>query len=734
MINKKVIINSIIGASMARILNKKNIDIRKNQKKNIKNNKKPNKLITEKSPYLLQHAYNPVNWHAWNGEAFEKAKREDKPIFLSIGYSTCHWCHVMEQESFEDEEVAKLMNDAFISIKVDREERPDIDSVYMSVCQTLTGGGGWPLSIIMTPDKKPFFAGTYIPKEPRFNQPGMIQLTKMISEMWDHKKDEIITSSENIVSTLQEPIKQTIHVDFDETILSKTYNQLYGKYDVGFGGFGGAPKFPEPHNLMFLLRYWKRTGDENALSIVEHTLDYMRRGGIFDHIGFGFHRYSTDRQWLVPHFEKMLYDQALLALAYIEAFQATGNEFYKNTANEIFTYVLRDLHAPNGAFYSADDADSDGEEGKFYVWSFDELNSILDKEDLDFVTKIFNIERTGNYNEPYAKKRTNANILHRIKSKSKLLKELDLTEVDFDKKLEKIRSKLFANREKRNRPHNDDKILTDWNGLMIAALAKGAQVFSEDRYNVAAKRAADFILSEIRSPDGGLMHRYRNGESAINGFINDYVFLIWGLIELYEANFESKYLDTALELTDEIINKFWDETNGGFFFTSEDHEKLFIRKKENFDGAIPSGNSVAFLNLIRLSRLAKKPDLEKKAKLIIKSISDNLKQIPSAFTQLLMGLDYAFGPSYEVLIEGDLKAKETQEMIKALRTHFIPNKVVLLNARAQQQAKEMFINLPDPGKDPSLSVKTKAYVCVNYSCQKPTTNINEMLSQLEVRI
>jgi uncharacterized protein YyaL (SSP411 family) len=585
----------------------------------------------------------------------------------------------------------------------------------------------------MTPDKKPFFAGTYIPKEPRFNQPGMIQLTKMISEMWDQKKDEIITSSENIVSTLQEPIKQTIQEDFDETIFIKTYNQLYGKYDVGFGGFGSAPKFPEPHNLMFLLRYWKRTGDENALSIVEHTLDYMRRGGIFDHIGFGFHRYSTDRQWLVPHFEKMLYDQALLALAYIEAFQATGNEFYKNTANEIFTYVLRDLHAPNGAFYSAEDADSDGEEGKFYVWSFDELNSILEKEDLDFAVKIFNIERSGNYNEPYAKKRTNANILHRIKSKSKLLKELDLTEVDFDKKLEKIRSKLFAYREKRNRPHKDDKILTDWNGLMIAALAKGAQAFSEDRYNVAAKRAADFILSELRAPNGRLMHRYRDGESAINGFIDDYVFLIWGLIELYETNFETKYLEIALELTDEIINKFWDSTSGGFFFTSEDHEELFLRKKEIFDGAIPSGNSVAFLNLIRLSRLAKKPDLEKKAKLIIKSISHNLERIPSAFTQFLIGLDYALGPSYEVLIEGDLKAKETKELIKALRSHFIPNKVVLLNVRAQQRAKEMFLSLPDPGKDLSISEKTKAYVCVNYSCQKPTTNINEMLSQLGVK-
>jgi uncharacterized protein YyaL (SSP411 family) len=715
-------------------LNKKNIDIKKNENKNILHKMKPNKLITEKSPYLLQHAYNPVNWHAWDAEAFEKAKREDKPIFLSIGYSTCHWCHVMEQESFEDEEVAKLMNDVFISIKVDREERPDIDAVYMSVCHTLTGGGGWPLSIIMTPDKKPFFAGTYIPKEPRFNQPGMIQLTKMISEMWDQKKDEIISSSENIVTTLLEPITQTTHVDFDEAILDKTYNQLSGKYDVGFGGFGSAPKFPEPHNLMFLLRYWKRTGDDNALSIVEHTLDYMRRGGIFDHIGFGFHRYSTDRQWLVPHFEKMLYDQALLALVYIEAFQATGNEFYKNTANEIFTYVLRDLQAPNGGFYSAEDAGSDGEEGKFYVWTFDKLNSILGKEDFDFVAKIFNIERSGNFNEPYSRKIIGANILHRIKSKSKLLKELDLTEVEFDKKLEKIRSKLFSYRQKRNHPHKDDKVLTDWNGLLIAALAKGAQAFSEEQYYIAAKRAADFILSELRAPNSGLLHRYRDGESAINGFINDYIFLIWGLIELYEANFESKYLETALELTDIIINKFWDNTNGGFFLTSKDHEELIIRKKENFDGAIPSGNSVAFLNLIRLSRLAKKPDLEKKAKLIIKSVSGNLKQVPSAFTQLLLGFDYALGPSYEVLIEGDLKAKETQEMIKALRTHFIPNKVVLLNVKGSQQTKEMLFNLPDPTKELSLSKKTKAYVCVNYSCQKPTTNINEMLSQLGVRI
>ncbi|MGH7890123.1 MAG: thioredoxin domain-containing protein, partial [Thermodesulfobacteriota bacterium] len=477
--------------------------------------KKPNRLISEKSPYLLQHAHNPVDWYPWGEEAFVKAKNEDKPIFLSIGYSTCHWCHVMENESFEDEEVAKLMNDAFVSIKVDREERPDIDSIYMTVCQMLSQGGcGWPLNIIMTPDKKPFYAATYIPKENRHGRAGMLEFIPRIKEIWKTQRDNVLDSADQITSAIRQASQVSNEKkgkELDGSTFEKAYDQLAQNFDTVHGGFGRAPKFPTPHNLLFLLRCWKRTGKDKALEIVEKTLSAMRRGGIYDHVGFGFHRYSTDPEWLVPHFEKMLYDQAMLSMAYIEGYQATGNRDYEKTAREIFTYVLRDMTSPDGGFYSAEDADSEGEEGKFYLWTEDEIRKVLNKEESDLVMKVFNVEKGGNFSDEATGRKTHSNIFHLSGSLSDAASLLNLEREQLERRIETAREKLFSVREKRIHPHKDDKILTDWNGLMIAALAKGASAFDEPKYAEAAGRAVGFILSRMQKSDGELLHRYRDG-------------------------------------------------------------------------------------------------------------------------------------------------------------------------------------------------------------------------------
>ncbi|TKJ45155.1 thioredoxin domain-containing protein, partial [Candidatus Aerophobetes bacterium Ae_b3b] len=512
-----------------------------------------NRLIFEKSPYLLQHADNPVDWYPWGPEAFEKARKENKPVFLSIGYSTCHWCHVMARESFEDSEVARLMNEVFVSIKVDREERPDIDNVYMMVCQMITGSGGWPLTIIMTPDQKPFFAATYIPKERRFGRMGMLELIPRIKELWTTRRDEVLSSANEITAALQQVSQDAPGEELDETTLDLAYEQLAKRFDEQHGGFGGAPKFPTPHNFLFLLRYWKRTNTERALQMVEKTLQAMRRGGIYDHIGFGFHRYSTDSHWFVPHFEKMLYDQATLAIVYTEAYQATGKEEYAQTAREIFTYVLRDMTAPEGGFYAAEDAESEGEEGKFYLWTEEEIRQVLGSEEAALIVKIFNIEEGGNFIEQVTGRRTARNVLHLTKSVKELASELKMSDYDLQKRLQAMRQKLFTYREKRIHPHRDDKILTDWNGLMIAAFAKGARVFDEPRYAEAARGAVDFILKNMCTSDGELLHRYRDEQAALPAQVDDYAFLIWGMLELYETIFEVRYLQIALDLNRDLI-------------------------------------------------------------------------------------------------------------------------------------------------------------------------------------
>ena len=690
--------------------------------------KKPNRLIREKSPYLLQHAYNPVDWHPWGEEAFGKARKEDKPIFLSIGYSTCHWCHVMEQESFEDQETAGMLNDVFICIKVDREERPDLDKLYMTVCQILTGSGGWPLTIFMTPEKRPFLAGTYFPRESRFGRIGLYELSLRIKDMWAKQRDQLTTSADKIAEALQQQPAVPAGEEPGEDVLKSAYQHFAAIYDDKLGGFGGAPKFPSPHNLSFLLRYWKRYKDEKALSMVEKTLQAMRQGGIYDHIGFGFHRYSTDAEWLVPHFEKMLYDQALLAMAYIETFQATGKEEYRKTAREIFTYVLRDMTAPGGGFYSAEDADSEGEEGKFYVWDKESIQHILNTE-AELFSKVFNVSENGNFTEPGATEWTGRNIPHLKKSLDELSAELEIPVQHLRERLEKARQKLFAAREKRVHPGKDDKILADWNGLMISALAKGSQAFDEPAYAEAARHAADFILNSMRRPDGSLFHRHRDGESAISGFLDDYAFQVWGLLDLYEATFETSYLKNALELTDYMTRHFPDERNGGFYLTPDTDETLIVRQKDAYDSAMPSGNSVAMLDLLRLARMTASSDMEKKAAGTGRAFFESVKQLPSAHSQLLIAVDFGLGPSYEVVIAGNPQAEDTRLMLKALRRKFAPNKVVLLRPAGQESPDIVRFALFT--KDLSGSDgKATAYVCRNYACQLPTTDVDKMLELL----
>lgn len=712
-------INLMIPLQLSNKLGAKTMELTDSEQKT------KNRLIHEKSPYLLQHAHNPVDWFPWGQEAFDKAIKENKPIFLSIGYSTCHWCHVMAHESFEDAEVAALMNAAFISIKVDREERPDIDNIYMEVCQMMTGSGGWPLTIVMTPDKKPFFAATYIPKNNRYKRMGMMELIPKIKELWDTDNVKIVESADRIVESLQKPHKSVSFEELDETVLNTAFDQFDNRFDERYAGFGDAPKFPSAQNILFLLRYWKRTGNGQALNMVEKTLDAMRMGGMYDQAGFGFHRYSTDSQWIVPHFEKMLYDQAMLSMAYVEAYQATGKAKYENTAREIFTYVMRDMTSPEGGFYSAEDADSEGEEGTFYLWKKEEIQQILGKKDADMIIKAFNIKSSGTANL-HGEEDLSGKILHLNETYSKIAAEFKMEEEKFVKIASDSMQKLFNFRKKRIHPHKDDKILTDWNGLMIAAMAKGARVFNDDKYTETAKKAVDFILNKMRRQDKRLLHRYRDGDAVQLAYVDDYSFFIWGLLELYETTFDIAYLETAIELNADLLTHFHDKNDGAFYFTADDSEKLLVRQKEFYDGAIPSGNSVAMLNTLRLARICGDEKLETVAYNISKAFSNIVKQVPSAYAQFMAGLDFIIGPSYEIVVVGDPDSNDTKEMLKAISTSFIPNKVVLF--------KPDNIENPDIVKyaaftkdQKSLNNKSTAYVCLNYSCKAPTTDIKKIL-------
>ncbi len=600
---------------------------------------KTNRLIHEKSPYLLQHAHNPVDWYPWCDEAFNRARELDRPIFLSIGYSTCHWCHVMERESFTDYEVARLLNNKFISIKVDREERPDLDHIYMTACHMLTGSGGWPLTIIMSPDKIPFYAGTYIPKNTKRGWIGMVDLIPGIMDLWHNRRGEVQESASRIESALKNIDNLMPGEAVDPSLTERAYKELFNRFDEASGGFSMMPKFPSPHNIMFLLRYFRRTGIEKALNMAEKTLLYMRLGGIYDHVGFGFHRYSTDSRWFLPHFEKMLYDQAMLAMTYLEAYQVTGKSQYASTADEIFRFVMRDLFAPEGAFYSAIDADSEGEEGKFYLWKEDELK-VLPGEDGALIKEIFNVTKKGNLSGESTGEITGSNILYLAKPLEEIALEKKIPINMLQDKVSNAVNILFMERQKRVRPHMDDKILTDWNGLMIAALALGAKALLKRDYASFAIKAADFIIEQMRNSDGGLLHRYREREAKINGNADDYAFFIWGLINLYEATSEARFLELALEYNDYFLAHFYDRERGGLFFTPDNGEPLPARKREIYDGAIPSSNSAAMLNLLRLGRITKREDIEKYGVDTAIAFSEAFKKMPSAHTFFMCGIEF----------------------------------------------------------------------------------------------
>lgn len=660
---------------------------------------KANKLINEKSPYLLQHAHNPVDWYPWGPEAFARAVSEGKPIFLSIGYSTCHWCHVMERESFEDDEVAHILNKSFICIKVDREERPDIDSIYMSVCQALTGHGGWPLTVFLTPEKHPFFAGTYYPKGNERGMTGLISLLNAVSDSWQTRRESLLDSAKEILSFTKAD-KKTGEERISEDVIHASFSHFKYSFDSMYGGFGRAPKFPTPHNLLFLLRYWYAHDEPYALEIVEKTLDSMRNGGIYDHIGFGFSRYSTDKKWLVPHFEKMLYDNALLALTYAEAFCATGNEKYSNTAHEVLTYVLRDMTSPEGGFYSAEDADSEGIEGKFYVWSPEEIKNVLGHADGEKYCKFFDITDKGNFE--------GENIPNLIQQG-----EIPKEHKEF---IEECRTKLFSHREARIHPYKDDKILTSWNGLMIAAMAYCGRVLGEEEYISAAQKCADFILKKLIRHDGRLLARYRDGEAAFPAYSEDYAFLVWGLLELYQAKYDTAVLKQAIKLNAEMLRLFADNTSAGLYLYGHDSEQLISRPKESYDGAIPSGNSVAVMNLLRIARLTGRHELENIAGSILNYFGEDVEAAPTSHSYMLSAYMYSISEtSTEIVITGPGRSAFEQvcnsiySPFTVSITNITPELLELIPAISEYKAEDT----------------ASAYVCRNFSCMPPITDVEE---------
>ena len=674
-----------------------------------------NRLSNEQSPYLLQHADNPVDWYPWGKEAFEKAKELDRPIFLSIGYSTCHWCHVMEHESFEDDSVAKLLNDSFISIKVDREELPEIDHVYMSVCQAMTGGGGWPLTIVMTPEKEPFFAGTYFPKDKRGGRSGLFQILPMITDAWTSKRQDIMTSVGQVKNYLNRLNSKPAGNNFSTELITRAYDQFRNGFDEEYGGFFRAPKFPSPHNLIFLMRYYHSFDNKIALDMATKTLKQMRLGGIYDHIGFGFHRYSTDRHWFVPHFEKMLYDQAMIAMAYTEAYHITGDEIFAQTAREIFTYVLRDMTASEGGFYSAEDADSEGEEGKFYIWTEQEITEVLGKDYSKEFNDVFSITTSGNYRDESSGKETRLNIPH--------LKNYN---ANGNNELESAREKLFNVREKRIHPLKDDKILTDWNGLMIAALAKAAIVLDEPVYLDAAEKAAEFALDSI-SEGERLLKRYRNGVAALDAHLDDYAFMAWGLLELYEATFAIKYLSQALDLMNIMVEDFWDDINGGFFLGSDQSEKLIVRSKTAYDGAIPSGNSVAVMNMVKLTRMTGNTNWAELAEKTIRAFSEDVNRVPTGYTLMLTAFMFDTQNSKEIVIVGDSRDRNTKRFLHTIRAGYAPHKVLLFKDTAGNDNKlEQLASWTSTQN--SINGKPTVYVCKNFACNQPTSDLQTALS------
>ncbi|ACF13862.1 protein of unknown function DUF255 [Chloroherpeton thalassium ATCC 35110] len=694
--------------------------------------KEPNRLSREKSPYLLQHAYNPVDWFAWGDEAFEKARSEEKPIFLSIGYSTCHWCHVMERESFENEEIARILNEHFVSIKVDREEHPDLDKVYMTYVQASTGSGGWPMSVWLTPELKPFFGGTYFPPSDSYGRPGFGSMLLKIAESWQQSRERVLQAAGNISEQLQAFSEMQAEAGAkvpDEAAFQNTFAQFESVFDKDWGGFGNAPKFPRPAILNFLFTFFHQTKNEAALRMALHTLRKMADGGMHDHIsvpgkgGGGFARYSTDAYWHVPHFEKMLYDNAQLASAYLDAYQITSDRFFADTARDIFNYVLCDMTAPEGGFYSAEDADSlaapespEKTEGAFYVWERAEIDALLGDEASQIFSFIYGVHPGGNASvDPHGEFK-GKNILIRRATLSQAAQEFGKSEADIAEVMAKSRERLFDARLQRPRPHRDDKILTAWNGLMISAFAKGYMVLDEATYLHAAQKAADFVIEKLYNKEtGGLLRRYRDGESAIDGKADDYAFFVQALIDLYEASFQFKYLSLALDLAEKQNALFYDAQNGGFFSSTSENKSVIFRLKDDQDGAEPSANSVAALNLLRLSQMADREDFRQKAEATVNFFGKILSEAGNQMPQMFAALSFLKQKPKQIILTGAPDSPELRALRKAIDSVYEPVKV-LLHATEETAGLTSFLSSLSLG-----SQKPTAYICINYACRLPTS-------------
>jgi uncharacterized protein YyaL (SSP411 family) len=673
-----------------------------------------NRLVSETSPYLKQHAHNPVDWYPWGKEALAKAKELDRPIFLSVGYSACHWCHVMEHESFENAEIAKILNDNFVSIKVDREERPDLDQIYMSAVQILTqlttghAQGGWPMSVFLTPDLQPFYGGTYFPPDDRYGRPGFQRVLLALLDMWKTRRGELDKQGVQIAQFINESSKGAPATGEPKPeLIQNAVDQLRRNFDRTYGGFGAAPKFPHAMELRLLLRAWKRLGDDQALDMAKLTLNKMAMGGLYDQLGGGFHRYSTDERWLVPHFEKMLYDNALLSQAYLEGYLATGEMFYRRIVERTLEYVLREMTGPDGAFYSTQDADSEGEEGKFYVWSVKEIESVLGKDAAEVFSYVYGVSAEGNWE--------GQNILNRGKTDEQDAKLLKIGVDELRRLLHEGRQKLLQVRSKRVWPGRDEKILTAWNALMIAGFAEAGRALEEPRYTEAAVKAADFLLGPMRSSTGRLFRTTKAGaQPKLNAYLEDYAYLVNALVSVYEATFAPRWIESALSLAEVMVEQFWDASDPGFFFTGKDHEALIARVKDLHDSSTPSGNSMAVTALLRLGRLSGRSDLLGKAEQALKAGQGLMEKAPMAAGQMMIAFDFHLGPVREFAIVGELAGEETKRVLRAIFGQFLPDKVVALKSPDAKEDKNVGLLKDKPAHGPVAT-----YICQNFTCQAP---------------
>lgn len=683
-----------------------------------------NRLAHESSPYLLQHKDNAVDWYPWGAEALERARAEQMPIFLSIGYSACHWCHVMERESFENPEIGALLNAHFVSIKVDREERPDLDQIYMTAVQMMTQRGGWPLSVFLTPDLQPFYGGTYWPPYPRMGMPGFVQVVQAVAELWQTRREQAVGHAAQLTAHLQQPaLTGSNQTRIDQRFLQTAVDQLEREFDSVNGGFGDAPKFPQPMALQFLLRMWRRTDQPTLLDKVRLTLDKMERGGIYDHLAGGFARYSVDERWLTPHFEKMLYDNALLASAYLDAYQATGDDAYARVTRQTLGYVLDYMTDPAGGFHSAEDADSEGEEGRFYLWTPTEIESVLGRERAERFCAVYDVTDAGNFE--------GRNILNlpRTIAQCAQLKNWNLAELQAE--LDESRRRLLAVRDRRPRPAKDDKVLLNWNALMIEPLARAAGVFDAPAYLEAAVRAADFLLQNLVRPDGRLLHVWRAGQAKLDAYLDDYAFFIQALITLYEAQFDERWVDHAVRLADLVLRHFTDPREAGFFYTADDHEPLIARTKDFFESSIPSGNAAAACGLLRLGKLCGREDYLHAAHDLLRIASPWIERAPAAMGQMLAAADMQLGPTPELALLGDPTAADTTAVLSDLRRRYLPNQVVACRSRADNGGTP-HLNALFEGKS-AVDGEPTVYVCENFACQAPVSGRHE-ISQLWTRL